>query len=214
MSDCPPNFWDRWSRIGDWSRLTPGTQLTVVKLAPDGVEAARYPGEVAATLSDWYVIRAAWTYRTVELDGLSFHAGDELLEWFSPQQPFNAFAISSPDGVFKGWYANVTYPPRVDDGERLRLTWHDLYLDVIGLPDGVYAVRDDDELAASGLRTRSPSLHAAILAARAELVRRFQAGLPPFVTPEQVSLPGKLGANVRGQLSDTSKSSPLGVDPH
>jgi hypothetical protein len=170
---------------GAWTRLQPGAGVTVVKLAPDGSEAARYPGEIAAVRADgWIVVRATWTYRHLALDGLEFHPGDVLLEWFSPAAPFNAFAVSSPDGRFRGWYANVTHPARLDFSiEPPLLLWHDLYVDLIGLPDGAFTLRDDDELAASGLETSNPHLHAEILRARNELVTRFQSRLPPFTSP-------------------------------
>jgi len=166
-----------------WSRLLPGQAITVIKLAPEGQEAARYPGEVVALCQSerWIVVRATWTYRQVDLDGLSFVPGDELLEWFSPDHPFNAFAVFSPGGDLRGWYANVTYPPRLDDSKSPPLlVWHDLYLDLVGLPDGTVTLRDEDELLASGLRERDPRLYQRIIGASTELSRRFALRLPPF----------------------------------
>jgi uncharacterized protein len=166
-----------------WSSLIPGTALTVVKLAPDGSEAARYQGEVAGHREDsWLLIQATWTNRTIELGGLSFCPGDQLLEWFSPRDPFNAFAVFSPQDNFKGWYANVTYPARLDaTANSPILFWHDLYLDLVGFPDGSFTLRDEDELLASSLADADPELHARILEARRELIRRFKGRLPPFV---------------------------------
>ena len=176
-----------------WSSLIPGTALTVVKLAPDGSEAARYHGEVAGHREDsWLLIQATWTNRTIELEGLSFCPGDQLLEWFSSSDPFNAFAVFSPQDNFKGWYANVAHPARLDaTGNPPVLFWHDLYLDLIGLPDGSFTLRDEDELLASGLADADPELHARILEARRELIRRFQGRLPPFadlftMTPSRI----------------------------
>ena len=167
-----------------WSALPPGTVLTIVKLAPDGSETARYQGEVLAHHQDsWLLVQAKWTNRRIELGGLSFCPGDEILEWFSPRHAFNAFAIFSPQDrfTFKGWYANVAYPARLDaTADPPLLFWHDLYLDLVGLPDGSFNVRDEDELLASGLADTNPELHARILEARSELIHRFQRGLPPF----------------------------------
>lgn len=167
---------------GDWRALTPGDALTVVKVAPNGEEVTRYPGVVETIPSDgWLIVRATWTNRLVALDGLEFHSGDVLLEWFSPDRWFNAFAVHAPDGALRGWYGNVTYPAWLDDDEDPPLlVWHDLYVDLIGLPDGTYTVRDDDELRDSNLAASDPPLHAAILTARDELLRRFQHQLPPF----------------------------------
>ncbi len=70
------------------------------------------------------------------------------------------------------------------------LIWHDLFVDLVGLPDGSFTVRDDDELLASGLADADQDLHARILGARSELIRRFERRLPPFadssaMTPSQ-----------------------------
>ena len=156
--------------------------MTIVKLAPDGSEAARYRSEVIGHRPDsWVLVQATWTNQTIELDGLSFRPGDGLVEWFSPRHPFNAFAVFSPEARFKGWYANVTHPARLDVAtDPPVLIWHDLFLDLVGLPDGSFTVRDDEELLASGLASTNRDLHARILEARSELIRRFKRRLPPF----------------------------------
>jgi hypothetical protein len=164
---------------------TPGTALTIVKLAPDGREAARYQAEVLSTYDPppWITVSATWTYRTIELDGLSFQSGDQLIEWFSAEHWFNAFAVFSPMGRFRfrGWYANVTFPARLHtQTNHPTLFWHDLYVDLVGLPDGAYTVRDDDELLASGLQILAPDLYARIISARGELIAHFEGRLPPF----------------------------------
>ena len=164
--------------------------MTIVKLAPDGAEAARYAGEVIVGLSwdSWIVVHATWTHCTVELDGLSFCPGDDLLEWFSPRQPFNAFAVLASAGQLKGWYANVTHPARLDPAtDPPVLTWPDLYVDLVGLPDGSFTIRDDDELLASGLGDADPELHDRILKARAELIQRFERRLRPFTDLSEVA---------------------------
>jgi uncharacterized protein len=165
-----------------WSSLLPGARLTIVKLAPDGSEAARYQGEVVGHREDsWVLVQATWTNRTIELGGLSFCPGDGLLEWFSPLHPFNAFAVFSPMDRFKGWYANVTHPARLNvTTDPPVLIWHDLFVDLVGLPDGSFTLRDDDELLDSGLADADPELHARILGARSELIRRFERWLLPF----------------------------------
>jgi hypothetical protein len=178
---------------GAWLSLLPGAKLTIVKLAPDGSEAARYQGEVVGHRPDsWIVVLATWSHRTIELGGLSFYPGDTLVEWFSPRHPFNAFAVFSPADRLKGWYANVTHPAQLDTAAAPPvLVWHDLYLDLVGLPDGSFTLRDDDELFAAGLADSEPELHARILAARSELIQRFERRLPPFanwsaMTPSRI----------------------------
>ncbi len=170
-------------RPGAWPPLSPGTALTVVKLAPDGSEVVRYPGRVvdAGAPPPWVAVRARWVNRSVALDGLRFEPGDTLHEFFSPADRFNAFAVFAPGGELRGWYANVTHPATLDAGAQPpTLTWHDLWVDVVGLPSGEVAVRDEDELAAAGLGEREPALAAAIAAARDELVARLRRRAFPF----------------------------------
>jgi hypothetical protein len=169
----------------DWAALELGEQLTVVKLRPDGTVAARYPGEVIAAAPDaWLVVRARWALAAMDLDGLTLDPGDELREWFSPWQPFNAFAVLTPEPRLKGWYANVTHPAWLIRGaEPPELAWHDLFVDLVGFPDGRFVIRDDDELRDSGLARDDPVLYRRVVAARAELIRRFTRRLPPFVDP-------------------------------
>jgi hypothetical protein len=167
-----------------WSALLPGSTLTIVKLAPDGSQAARYRGEVVGHRQDsWLLVQATWTNRKIEVGGLSFCPGDEIVEWFSPRHPFNAFAVFSPQDsfTFKGWYANVAYPARLEASTNPPvLFWHDLYLDLVGLADGSYTLRDEDELLDSGLADANPELHARILEARSDLIHRFEHRRPPF----------------------------------
>ncbi len=155
----------------------------MVKLAPGGAEVARYAGTVAARSrpGGWVEIQAVWTYGRIEVEGLKFEPDDVLHEWFSPLADFNAFALYAPNGAFKGWYANVAYPARLH-GETVppTLVWHDLYVDVVVLPNGMTIVCDEDELAASGLAQSDPLLHRRILQARDEILRRSGRRLPPF----------------------------------
>lgn len=170
-----------------WSTLSAGRQIMVVKLDPEGVEVASYPAVVLdhEAHANWVAVEAIWTHQRVEIDGLVFEPGDELVEWFSPVQPFNAFGVHGPAGDLRGWYANVTYPAYLEISPATEgattLYWHDLYLDLVGMPDGGFVVRDEDELAESGLETQDPGLHREIIEAGIELVRRFTAREAPFV---------------------------------
>src|ERR687885_906542 len=159
------------------SELSPGTWVTVQKLSPDGSEATRYPGQVVPGRGHWIVVRAEWGWPRLDLGCLDFEPGDRFQEYFSPDQPFNAFAVFTPDGRFKGWYCNVAYPTRNEDDQ---IYWHDLYIDIIVCPDGRTVVLDEDELAASGLEQRDPGLYRFILDARAGLEMLIRKRAYPF----------------------------------
>lgn len=166
-----------------WPAIPLGTTLRIVKLAPDGSEVTSYPGVTidAGAPRPWLALRATWVSREHNLDGLRFVPGDTLHEFFSPHHPFNLFSVFAPDGALRGWYANVTYPSRLNTStDPFSLFWHDLYVDVVALPAGTVVVRDEDELAAAGLLDSDPALHAEILAARDEVLRRYSAREFPF----------------------------------
>ncbi len=169
--------------LAAWHELIPGRHIGLAKLDPAGRETARYAGRVVRVFSDeqWIEVEARWTTRSITSHGLHFATGDVLREFFSPVLPFNAFAVFSLGGDLRGWYANVAYPALLDMGsETPCLIWHDLYLDVIAFPDRSFVRADDDELEASDLARANPSLHARIVAARDELVRRLQDWQHPF----------------------------------
>jgi hypothetical protein len=166
-----------------WLDLLSGTAVRIVKVRPDGSTATTYPGRIIdiAAPEGWVAAEAVWTRDAIELDGLLFNPGDRIHEYFSKCEYFNVFAVFSPDGAFRGWYANVTYPSWMgfEDG-KLAIYWHDLYVDVVGLPSGEVFVRDEDELEAARPDFDDPHLFETILNARDELVRRFRSREFPF----------------------------------
>jgi predicted RNA-binding protein associated with RNAse of E/G family len=160
--------------------------VVVVKLNPAGREVARYPAEVLDEKlpESWLGVRATWTMKRVEVDGLVFEPGDSLIEYFSTERWFNAFRIVAPDGQVRGIYGNVTYPTSVTtESGTTTITWHDLYLDVLRFPDGSVTLCDEDELAQSGLESSDPALHARICAAAGEMLELARAGTFPFDIP-------------------------------
>ena len=169
--------------LGAWARLRPGQAIHIRKRHPDGREATTYPGVVmdVELPAPWVGLRAEWTRDVIVLDGLAFTPGDTLHEYFSPEHPFNVFTVIAPDGRTRGWYANVTYPATLGtEEEPWALTWHDLFIDLVALPDGTYVVRDEDELAEAKLESADPKLYGMIVAARDEVIERFMRRAAPF----------------------------------
>lgn len=183
MSENSPHAHGTPTPPATWPPLASGATLQIVKLNPMGIEAARYPGVVMAEEcpDPWIGLRATWVTPKLSIDGLRLVPGDRLHEFFSPVHPFNVFSVFSPEGALRGWYANVTFPTRLDPlTEPPTLIWHDLYLDLIALPTGETTIRDEDELADSGLAHWDPTLHATIVAACDELMRLYRAREFPF----------------------------------
>ncbi len=166
----------------DWAELPSGTTVSIVKLRPDGSQATTYPATVidVGAPSPWIAVEAFWTRPTTAVDGLVFSTYDRIHEYFSNRHPFNVFAVFSGNGTMKGWYANVTHPAWMGfHSGTPAIFWHDLFVDVVGLPDGERFVRDEDELAAART-TVSEALYQRIHAARDEILCRLELREFPF----------------------------------
>ncbi len=169
--------------MAQWPHLSAGAKIHIVKVSPEGEIVAEYDGSVvdADARSPWLAACAIWTHKITELDGLTFVPQDHLHEFFSPAHWFNVFSIWSPENELRGWYANVTRPAQLNNEfNPPKLFWYDLYVDLIALPSGAFTIRDEDELAESGLDKLNPELHARILKTRDELIRLFKSCEFPF----------------------------------
>jgi hypothetical protein len=155
----------------------PGRNWVVVKVRPDGSEATRYDAREMPAPDGWLAVAAQWVHGFVDIGCFAFQQDDLLVEYFSLDRPYNAFATYRAHGEFVAWYCNVTHPTSVTESE---ITWHDLYVDVVVLASGEVLVLDEDELEQSGLRHRDPELHARILDARDELLTLIQNLDYPF----------------------------------
>lgn len=200
----PKATWDRgWqpdpTLQAVMTALAPGSIITIVKRAPDGSEAARYRATVTRTDAPppWIELVAEWTLPQVVVAGLVFAPGDTLREFFSPEHPYNAFAVISPRGELRGWYGNVTYPAfmEVENGQ-VNLVWHDLYLDVVILADGQMHLLDDDELAESPIPTANAAFAEAIEQARRDLI-----DLIPHLRPAPTPSPDPSGSKADAAIT-------------
>lgn len=168
-----------------FATIAPGTTLQVMKRAPDGSAATRYPatGVATAAPAPWIEVVATWVVPNVVVAGLKFVPGDTIREYFSPVHPFNAFAVITPDGMLRGWYGNVTYPSTIERVDGVpTLVWHDLYLDVVILPGDAPIRLDDDELAESGIPETDSEFATAIEMAREDLIATIPSLAPDLVT--------------------------------
>lgn len=154
-----------------------GADVKIVKLRPDGAEAATYNGTLIESPPGWVVVRATWTFDRMELGYMTFEPEDYLIEYFATSQPFNAFVLFSPDDEFKGWYCNITHPTTI---KGRTIFWQDLIVDVVQKTDGKILVLDEDELSESGIEKTDPALHTLITNARNSVVEKMRTRSYPF----------------------------------
>ncbi|MEU3063642.1 DUF402 domain-containing protein [Streptomyces subrutilus] len=143
-----------------------GQQLTVV-LTKAGRTRIRYPAVGVADDGDRISVRAPWAADGVRDFGfVRFEPGDVFVEHFWRTRWYAVKEVRTGAGVLKGWYCDVTRPALVRGTE---IVVDDLDLDLWVSADGSRVLRlDEDEFAASGLRTSDPE-------AAAQAVRALDA---------------------------------------
>jgi protein associated with RNAse G/E len=124
--------------------LAEGSPIHVRKLRPDGSEAFAWDGVVLRCDAAGIVLRAHFNVDLVDLGCTTFRRGDEFVEFYYFDRPYNVFQVSAPGGTLKGWYANVGLPAELES-ERGELCYVDLALDVWTHPSGEFVVLDQDE---------------------------------------------------------------------
>jgi hypothetical protein len=127
----------------------PGDEVTIHKVDTAGREMWRWQAIVRRATATSIQVEARYNAREVDFFGLAFRRGDRLFETYFADRWYNIFAVHGADmRAFKGWYCNVARPAQW--GER-EITWVDLGLDVVVLPDRRSAVLDEEEFAALSL---------------------------------------------------------------
>jgi protein associated with RNAse G/E len=148
----------------------------VRKLRPDGSQAYAWDGVVLRCDAQGIVLRAQFNVDLVDLGFTTFRRGDEFVEFYYFDRGYNVFQISSPDGVLKGWYANVGLPAELT-AETGELRYVDLELDVWVHPNGEFVVLDQAEFDA--LLREHVELAEAAQRGRETLLALVASGRPP-----------------------------------
>lgn len=117
------------------------TQITVYKLDENGNEVWQYPARVLERGTDFVRLEATFDRPDMDLGFATFKLGDRFVEYFYSDRWYNLFAVyDGDDGRFKGWYANVCRPARI---EATAVRCEDLALDLWIAPDGQITLLDE-----------------------------------------------------------------------
>jgi len=154
--------------------------VTVTKLNWRGEPVYSWQGEVHAREDGHIVLRAVWrgpgTARVA--DGVVFELGDVFYEHYYEGQPYGLWQVLTPDETaLKCWYCNISTPAELRDSE---ITFRDLLLDVLLLPDGRRQVLDRDDLAHALAEGLDPALAAIAEAATRDALDLIDRRRPPF----------------------------------
>jgi uncharacterized protein len=154
--------------------------VTVDKLNLAGEVTVTWSGQVLRRSEHELVLEAIFTHSARDLGYVRMGPGDRFIEHYYTDRWYNVFAIyDAADGLFKGWYCNITRPAEISSelagGWRVRAV--DLALDYFRQPGGREFILDEEEFAALPLDAAEAS---AVRAALAELRGLAAAGQGPF----------------------------------
>ncbi len=154
--------------------------MTVTKLDWRGEPVYSWQGEVHARVGGHIVLRAVWrgpgTARVG--DAVVFELGDVFYEHYYEGRSYGLWQVLTPDETaLKCWYCNISTPAELGDGA---LTFRDLLLDVLLLPDGRRQVLDRDDLARALDEGLDPTLAAAAEAVTRDVLDIIDRRQPPF----------------------------------
>lgn len=120
-------------------------EVVVIKRNIEGQETWRYTGYVVQEKTDAVLLEAYFNTSDLALHGIVIRENDHFIEAYFTNRWYNIFEIHDRDNDhLKAWYCNVTYPSVFGDGE---ISYIDLALDLLVLPDGSRKVLDEDEFA-------------------------------------------------------------------
>ena len=128
-------------------------QITVVKLDHVGNKVFDYSGTVLKQTENELSVEAFFVTSIGEAGPLKIYQGDRFVEYYYTDRWYNIFEVHDGEtDVLKGYYCNVGYPAQITDGE---VSYRDLALDLVVMPDGQQVVLDEDEFAELDLDART-----------------------------------------------------------
>ncbi len=157
------------SLVGQW--------LTVHKNDSFGHLVRTWEGLVVADDEELITIEAEFTYGTVDLGLFVLERGDLFRETYYFTRWWNVFEVHRHDGSLRGWYCNVTRPPRLAGCD---LHYDDLALDLLVSPAGEVRIDDEGEFLALRLDERDPQAYREARRAVAQIRARVGRRYPPF----------------------------------
>jgi len=159
-----------------------GTWVTVRKLDHLGQEMMRYPARVLHRDGRRVVLATRREGPPVDLVYVTLERDDRWVETFYAGHWYNVFEIRAADGRLKGWYCNITRPPRITAAE---LSAEDLALDLWVDPGGRALVLDEEEFDALPLGPEERTAARAALAELLDLVSREGSPLAEGGAPRE-----------------------------
>ena len=143
--------------------------IDVVKLDHNGREVFRYPGWELARDDSSITLEAFFSWGDTPVKEVVLQRGDRFVETYFTDRWYNIFEIYAYDtGILKAYYCNIGFPARIGEGI---VSYRDLALDLLVLPDGRQFILDEDEFYRLGLPEPTQNLALAGLKALQEEIK-------------------------------------------
>ena len=123
--------------------------ITVRVLKHDGTEYRRWHGQLVQQEHSLLVLEAEFDVEVSHHLLGAIKRGTRTVEYYWLDRWYNVLRFLENDGSTRLWYCNVNTPPLLDDDV---LTYVDLDIDVLVMPDFSYQVLDLDEFDANAER--------------------------------------------------------------
>lgn len=131
------------------STITKSESITVRVLKHDGAEYRRWQAHIAHREDPLIVLDAEFDVDVTHHLLGEIKRGTKTVEYYWLDRWYNVFRFLADDGSTRLWYCNINTPPVL---EGCVLTYIDLDIDVLVMPDFSYQVLDLDEFDANAER--------------------------------------------------------------
>lgn len=153
-------------------------EISVRVLKYDGSDYRRWSGIVAWQEATLIQLDAAFSMDAHHPLLGNIPKGTRLVEYYWLDRWYNVLRFLNEDSSTRHYYCNITTPPELKDAT---LTYIDLDIDILALPDLSYHILDLDEFEANAEAFRyPPEMHAKAHLAVDELIQMIEQRQFPF----------------------------------
>jgi uncharacterized protein len=119
------------------------SRITVIKQNHTGMEMWRYRGKLLSRAPHRIVLEAFFDRDDYPVHDILLRRGDRFVETYFDDRWYNIHHIfDREDGRRKAWYCNIGRPATFEDNV---ISYQDLALDLLILPDGKQHILDEQE---------------------------------------------------------------------
>lgn len=152
--------------------------ISVQVLKYDGSDYRKWSGVISRQVGSLIQLDAAFSMDAYHPLLGEISKGTRLIEYYWLNRWYNVLRFLNDDASTRHFYCNITTPPKLEDG---LLTYIDLDIDVLALPDLSYHVLDLDEFEMNAERYGYPeSVQANAHGAVADLISMIESRDFPF----------------------------------